>query len=730
MASAQNRQLISVIVPLKIGWEPVYFAPPETEITIGQRVRVDFSGKEYVAAVSAVGVGSDLPESRILGIKAIAEDLAPVSPQEIEFWREIAGYYLCSVGEVYKAAYPALRITQEEIRARMALKKKEAERKAGASKKRRKTAGSGENSAGNGENAAGGGENTAENGGDRYPAPAGQRVPRLSPAQQKAKEEIKAAFAEGKTALLDGVTGSGKTEIYISLAADTLAAGKNVLYLVPEIALSRQLEDRLREYLADALHIFHSGESTVRRALTCEAVRNGTDAYVVLGTRSSLFLPHRNLGLVIVDEEQDTSYKQDSPAPRYNGRDSAALLARIHGAPLLLGTATPSLESLYNCMAGRYRRVVLRERYHGGADADVEIIDTTAEMKKNGMLGSISRKLAAAMQDCFADGGQAIVLRARKSYSTYIQCVKCGEIVRCPHCNVSLSYSRVRNRMLCHHCGYSVAFTGKCIRPGCDGELKLSGTGTEKVEDELQTIFPDRTVARLDADVSSAAEQKRIIRDFEAGRTDILVGTQMVSKGFDFKGLRLVALIQADSILGVDDFRADEKASQLLEQFRGRCGRRGEKGLFIVQTACPAHPLYGSIQSPEQTRSYENLLLGERKEYGFPPYSRVINVILKDRNEARLERNARNLGLELRSTGVFAGDTASHSFVNKPGEINITGPFAPALSKSADEHVRLLRITLPKDRRLVARKEALRQAIAGFRLQNGGTDISVDVDPA
>ncbi len=681
MASAQNRQLISVIVPLKIGWEPVYFAPPETEITIGQRVRVDFSGKEYVAAVSAVGVGSDLPESRILGIKAIAEDLAPVSPQEIEFWREIAGYYLCSVGEVYKAAYPALRITQEEIRARMALKKKEAERKAGASKKRRKTAGSGENSAGsgensagNGENAAGGGENTAENGGDRYPAPAGQRV--------------------------------------------------------PQIALSQQLEDRLREYLADALHIFHSGESTVRRALTCEAVRNGTDAYVVLGTRSSLFLPHRNLGLVIVDEEQDTSYKQDSPAPRYNGRDSAALLARIHGAPLLLGTATPSLESLYNCMAGRYRRVVLRERYHGGADADVEIIDTTAEMKKNGMLGSISRKLAAAMQDCFADGGQAIVLRARKSYSTYIQCVKCGEIVRCPHCNVSLSYSRVRNRMLCHHCGYSVAFTGKCIRPGCDGELKLSGTGTEKVEDELQTIFPDRTVARLDADVSSAAEQKRIIRDFEAGRTDILVGTQMVSKGFDFKGLRLVALIQADSILGVDDFRADEKAAQLLEQFRGRCGRRGDKGLFIVQTACPAHPLYGSIQSPEQTRSYENLLLGERKEYGFPPYSRVINVILKDRNEARLERNARNLGLELRSTGVFAGDTASHSFVNKPGEINITGPFAPALSKSADEHVRLLRITLPKDRRLVARKEALRQAIAGFRLQNGGTDISVDVDPA
>lgn len=760
-----DRQLISVIIPVKLEWEPVYFVPQGQTVDTGQRVNLTFAGKKYVGVVSDAHAKSSLSPTKILEIDSINHSLSKISSNEIEFWRDLAAYYLCTVGEVYKAAYPQLKINKEEILAKIAVK--EAARKA-AKASNTKEIKKGKRSKGKNssfdeakveiarETANGdtlqttwssnglrdGDIDTATKEVQQYTV---ANAPELTEAQEAAKREIEDAFSKGRTVLLDGVTGSGKTEIYISLAMNTLAQSRNVLYLVPEIALSRQLEERLRQYFGDSLLLFHSSETITKRVAVSEAVRNWDNGgsndsnnngnskkggYIVLGTRSSLFLPHRDLGLIIVDEEQDNSYKQDSPAPRYNGRDSAALLAKIHKANLLLGSATPSLESIYNCDYGRYTRVFLSERYHGGKDAVTEIIDTKAERAKRGMIGSISIKLASAISDCLKDGGQAIVLRARKSYSTFLQCKKCGEIVQCPHCNVSLVYSKVKERMICYHCGFSMPYTGKCMKDGCNGELAALGTGTEKIEEELRNLFKDKKIERLDSDIVSPAEQKRIIKEFSKGEIDILVGTQMVSKGFDFKNLNLVALIQADGLMGVADFRADEKALQLLEQFRGRCGRRDKSGRFIIQTACPDHPIYRSLSTAAERNSYENGLMEERKEFAFPPFSRVININIKDKDERRIERMSTNLGLVLRGEGAFDGETASHGVICRNGQINITGPITPAVSKISDEHIRTIRVTLPKDRHLVQRKAALKTIVLKFGESNSYSDhLNIDVDP-
>lgn len=714
-----ERQLISVIIPVKLEWEPVYFVPAGQTVYDGDRVNLRFASRDYVGVVSDAHAKSALEPSKILEIESINYSLSKISPREIEFWRELAAYYLCTVGEVYKAAYPQLKINKEELLARNAAKKAEKKVKKATAKK------SGEKDKGE---AASIDPATKDVFANTF-----ANMPELNVAQRTAKLGIEDAFSKGSTVLLDGVTGSGKTEIYISLAMDTLSKGRNVLYLVPEIALSRQLEERLRQYFGDSLLIFHSSETITKRVAVSEAVRNWNNehsGYIVLGTRSSLFLPHRDLGLIIVDEEQENSYKQDSPAPRYNGRDSAALLAKIHNSNLLLGSATPSLESIFNCNYGRYTRICLSERYHGGKDAVTEIIDTKAERAKRGMIGSISIKLASAISDCLNDGGQAIVLRARKSYSTFLQCKKCGEIVQCPHCNVSLVYSKVKERMICYHCGFSIPYTGKCLKDGCNGDLATLGAGTEKIEEELGNLFKDKRIERLDSDIVSPAEQKRIIKEFSKGEIDILVGTQMVSKGFDFKNLNLVALIQADGLMGVADFRADEKALQLLEQFRGRCGRRDKPGLFIIQTACPEHPIYRSLATAAERSSYENGLMEERKEFAFPPFSRVINVNIKDKDERRIERMSTNLGLVLRGEGAFDGETASHGIICQNGKINITGPITPAVSKISEEHLRTIRITLPKDRRLVQRKAALKAIVLKFGESNSYSEhLNIDVDP-
>ena len=515
------------------------------------------------------------------------------------------------------------------------------------------------------------------------------------------------------------MTGSGKTEIYISLALETMKQGRNVLYLVPEISLSRQLEERLEAYFGDSMMSFHSRETAASKRNTAEKIRelkDRKDNYIVLGTRSSLFLPHHNLGLIIVDEEHDTSYKQDSPAPRYNGRDTALILSLIHKSNIILGSATPSLEELYNCNTGRHVQVFLTERFHGSDDSAIEIIDTRAERRKNGMKGNFSRKLIAQIEDTISKGEQVIILRARRSWAPVMQCESCGEIQKCPHCNVAMSLHMGSStqphagRMICHWCGYKAEYTGHCNK--CGGALASFGAGTQKIEEEAATLFPTARIARLDSDtVQNRNFERKTIKEFSEGRIDILIGTQIVTKGFDFSKLSLVAVIAADSLLGVQDFRADEKALQLLQQLRGRCGRRSEKGKFVIQTAQPEHPIYTNL-SNSRPEGFRLDLMQERQDFGYPPYSRIIEIEVKDSFEDRAERMAGKLRRKL-------------------GGLNITGPYKPSVSKVADKHIQMLRISLAKDRNLTRNKKNIRNTILNFEKENRyDGHITLNVDPS
>lgn len=807
-----GRIFIQVILPLRLEWEPFYYQEIELsesagdasglfpvtstgsvterdkeQVRVGDRVRVNFAGKEYVGVVSMADAGKQAEEMRIVDkvkpILGMAEGLEPVTREEIELWRQIAEYYLCTVGEVYKAAYPAQKVEKEVVQARQEALKVEreeknrtkiadkikrleerAEKKAELAAKARKsesrerylaekemlegeigllvrelTSMVGELCRTTG-SVTGYGDSVTYHqdeepiGGSIIETSEGtEKEISLSAAQEEAYSKIKEIFAKGKPALLHGVTGSGKTEIYLKLAQETLVMGKNVLYLVPEIALSRQLEDRISETFPELL-VFHSGETMSRKREVATVLRHAGEpaegkGYVVLGTRSAIFLPHKNLGLVIVDEEHDTSYKQDSPAPRYNGRETAIMMAKIFGANVILGSATPSLESLYNCSVGRYGLVTLNKRFYDAADSDIEIIDTIAERRKNGMIGNFSRKLIEHIGKCLGEQRQVLILRERRAYSPIVQCQECGDIPKCRCCNVSLSLHRRADgseRLVCHYCGRVYEYTGKCHK--CGGELKPLGSGTQKIEEEASKLFPNARIARLDSDTAQSRKYETdTIRKFSNGEIDILIGTRMVAKGFDFSGLSLVAVLQADSILGQEDYRADERGLQLLEQFRGRCGRRGEKGLFVIQTSQPEHPVYQSIDGKLDENGTMARFLGERKLFGYPPYSRVIGVVIKDYNQARVDLLSRDLGEYLR--GALAVKVSFAPGVqNGP---NVIGPYSPAIDKISNQNIRQIRVLLPKDRSLARNKETLAAAVERFEKEKKYSGhIALDVDPA
>lgn len=849
-AAVTGRIFIQVILPLRLEWEPFYYQEIELsesagdasglfpvtstgsvterdkeQVRVGDRVRVNFAGKEYVGVVSMTDAGKQAEEMGIVDkvkpILGMAEGLEPVTKEEIELWRHIAEYYLCTVGEVYKAAYPAQKVEKEVVQARQEALKVEreeknrtkiadkikrleerAEKKAELAAKARKSESRerylAEKEMLEGEigllvreltpmvgelcrttgSVTGYGDSVTYHqdeepiGGSIIETSEGtEKEISLSAAQEEAYSKIKEIFAKGKPALLHGVTGSGKTEIYLKLAQETLERGNNVLYLVPEIALSRQLEDRISETFPEELLVFHSGETMVRKrdvaaalrhcasakdineyvdasqntnakkdsasedtltikSSSCEAIeKTNHHGYVVLGTRSAIFLPHKNLGLVIVDEEHDTSYKQDSPAPRYNGRETAIMMAKIFGANVILGSATPSLESLYNCSVGRYGLVTLNKRFYDAADSDIEIIDTIAERRKNGMIGSFSRKLIGHMGKCLGEHRQVLILRERRAYSPIVQCQECGEIPKCRCCNVSLSLHRRADgseRLVCHYCGRVYEYTGKC--PKCGGNLKPLGSGTQKIEEETANIFPNARIARLDSDTAQSRKYETdTIRKFSNGEIDILIGTRMVAKGFDFSGLSLVAVLQADSILGQEDYRADERGLQLLEQFRGRCGRRGEKGLFVIQTSQPEHPVYQSMEGQLDGNGTMARFLGERKMFGYPPYSRVIGVIVKDYNQARVDLLSRELAEAIRGA-LGARLSFAPGVQNSP---DVIGPYSPAIDKISNQNIRQIRVLLPKDRSLVRNKETLAAAVERFEKEKKYSGhIALDVDPA
>lgn len=742
-----GKKYISVIVPLKLEWEPCYSLPansPAEEVGIGSRVKVNFANRTYSAVVSEINVTPETSPEKIKDILEVESDLERILPEEIRLWRNVADYYLCSIGEVYKAAYPVSKINLEEAHAaslsRIQARKErivesirqkvdrledrlhkkealEAKTKEGTKTKAKyqedlikineeltavkealKAAEANLNA----------NEESTPYCNSLKPA---QDI-LLNEAQSKAYEEIQNAFSQNKPVLLNGITGSGKTEIYIKTALQTLSEGRNVLYLVPEIALSRQLEDRLNEHFGERLLVFHSAATAASRRSTADIIRNG-NGYIVLGTRSSLFLPHHDLGLIIVDEEHDSSYKQDSPAPRYNGRDTALMLSQIHESGIILGSATPSLEELYNCRYGRHTMVELKQRYHGTEDTDIEIIDTKAERRKRGMCGNISRKLIVHITDALEKGGQVMILRSRRSWAPAVQCEECGDIPKCPRCNVSMSLHKNggSGRMVCHYCGQTLPFTGTCGK--CGGPLKSLGSGTQKIEEEIAALFPQARVARLDSDTAQDKKyETQTIREFGKGEIDILVGTQMLTKGFDFAGLSLVAVIAADAFLGIQDFRADEKALQMLEQFRGRCGRRGEKGLFVIQTSQPEHPVYKMIGS-QQRAVLDDGFMQERKDFNFPPFTRIIEITIRDRFEDRAVRMASALSQTL------------------AGSFDITGPYAPAIDKVADEHIRIIRLSMKKDRSLSANKKSVLRIVQSFeKSRRYDGHININVDPS
>ena len=740
-----NLKYLKVILPLKLDWEPCYSVLPGTEggvPSVGTRVSVRFAGRKYVGVVSESDVTPDIELTKIQRIIRVEDGISPVTEVEMRLWRFVSDYYLCPVGEVYKAAYPSLKNDGEMIRSRERLRAEERLRRMNAAlaAKRERLEAAVERRRAMYEKAVRPETREkylealtkAENELNALPleivAQDDSRsytrlpLPSLSLAQQTCLEQIRGFFSKKSPVLLDGVTGSGKTEVYISLAANVLDSGGSILYMIPEIAVSKQLGNRLKEVFGNQLALFHSGMSASARSLAVEKVRMGN--CIVLGTRSSVFLPFMDLGLVIVDEEHDNSYKQETPAPRYSGRDTAMMLARFHGADLLLGTATPSLESLYNCRTGRLAKVMLRERYFGDDRTVVEIVNTAEERRKRGMKGSFSYKLIDRMKEALKGGGQILLLRSRKSYSPAVQCSRCGKIPRCPHCDVSLSWHRDEGRLKCHYCGWNQPFNAVC--PDCGGHLEPLGAGTQRVVEEVSMLFPDARVARIDGDmISGSAGEEAVIRDFSQGLIDILVGTQIVTKGFDFARLSLVAVLQADSLLGFQDFRADEKALQILEQFRGRVGRRGQRGLFLIQTATPEHPVYKYVASEQRSDDLAETILAERFAFGYPPFSRIIQITLRDSDEGSATSLAAALARAIRSEFGISGLVR-----NQADQVSVLGPYAPAVDKVSNLYIRLIRVSIMKNQTLMDNKRRLASLVSDFGKENRcSAQLSLDVDP-
>ena len=471
----------------------------------------------------------------------------------------------------------------------------------------------------------------------------------LNPAQQAAYDAILSHFREKNVCLLHGVTSSGKTEIYIHLIRQAIENGQQVLYLLPEIALTTQITERLKRVFGGRIGIYHSKFPDAERVEIWQKQLRPEGHYdIILGVRSSVFLPFHNLGLIIVDEEHETTYKQQDPAPRYHARDTAIMLASIYGAKVLLGTATPSIDSYHNALAGKYGLVALNERYKDIRLPEIRIVDIKELARKKMMNGPFSPELLAAVRQALERHEQVILFQNRRGFAPMIECKVCGWVPKCKNCDVSLTYHKGLNQLTCHYCGYTYAVPRSC--PACGSvELVNRGFGTEKIEDNIREIFPDAKVARMDLDTTrSRSAYERIIADFEAGKTHILIGTQMVSKGLDFDHVSVVGILNADNMLNYPDFRAHERAFQLMAQVAGRAGRRDKRGLVILQTKSPDLPVIHQVVTNDYKQMYEDQTV-ERKLFHYPPFCRFIYVYLKHRKEDVVTQAADTLAAWLRT---------------------------------------------------------------------------------
>lgn len=494
----------------------------------------------------------------------------------------------------------------------------------------------------------------------------------LSPAQERAYGEIHEAFKTKEVCLLHGVTSSGKTEIYVRLIREVLRLGRQVLYLLPEIAITTQITERLAKLFGDRLLVYHSKFSDNERVEVWNKLLHSDEPMLVLGVRSSLFLPFKDLGLIIVDEEHENTYKQQDPAPRYHARNAAIVLAGMHGGKTLLGSATPSIDSYFNATIGKYGLVELSTRYGDCRMPEILPVDVKELRRKKIMKDTLfSPLLVEKMREALSRGEQTILFQNRRGFAPMIECRECGWVPRCVNCDVSLTYHKAHNQLVCHYCGYTYRLPQVC--PECKGtEFKMQGFGTEKVEEEIAGLFPAAKVERLDFDTArTRTAYERILSDFEKGKTQILIGTQMLSKGLDFGNVSVVGILSADSLMNFPDFRAHERAFQLMVQVSGRAGRRDKQGTVILQTTQPEHPLIRMVQRFAY-KEMVSLQLSERSMFRYPPYYRLIVLVLRSRNEAALQEMSTLYAEKLRA---------------RLGE-RVLGPVTPPITRVQTLHIK------------------------------------------
>ena len=543
-----------------------------------------------------------------------------------------------------------------------------------------------------------------------------ERIQPLSPAQQAAENSIQEQFNEKNVVLLHGVTSSGKTEIYIHLIKKAIDEGKQVLYLLPEIALTVQMTRRLQNVFGSRLGIYHSKYSDAERVEIWKKLLSNEPYDVILGARSAVFLPFTRLGLVIVDEEHETSFKQQDPAPRYHARSTTIMLARMYeGAKVLLGTATPSMESYHNACTGKYGYVQLTTRYKDVAMPEIRVVDTKDLYHRKMMRGAFSPDLLEAMRTALSNKKQVLLFQNRRGFAPMVECKVCGWVPKCKNCDVSLTYHRSMNLLTCHYCGYTYPVPKQC--PNCEStELLGRGYGTEKIEDRVRELFPEARIARMDLDTTrSAGAYGRIIDDFSCGRTDILIGTQMITKGLDFSGVTVVGILNADTMLNYPDFRAYEQAFQMLSQVSGRAGRRDERGLVILQTKSADLPVIQQVVTGD-FQTFARDLLEERSMFRYPPFYHLVYVYLRHRNEQLIDSAAIEMASRLRQ--AFAD--------------RVLGPDKPAVARVKTESIRKIVIKLEQGINLPLARQCMAEARTQLLQDKRYAAMTVffDVDPS
>ena len=722
---------VNVILPLPLEGEFTYSVPDDlqAQVAVGVRVVVPLGkSKTYVALVTAVL--DSMPEpllasgqaDKVRPLHQVADDAPVVLDSQLELWRWIADYYMSPIGEVMKAALPSgmkqedgyVPKTETWVSLAEPFRSEEALHLALDMLRRAPrqrdimltliemmpaadysfTLSRDEllNSSHSTPLAF---RQLQERGIlvtyqrevgrlNRGGEPSPQNIKPLTPPQADAYNRLLVEMMSHRVTLLHGVTSSGKTELYIHLIQRAIDRGEQVLYLLPEIALTVQITTRLQRVFGRRLGIYHSKYSDAERVEIWQKQLSASPYDVILGARSACLLPFQRLGLVIIDEEHENSFKQQDPAPRYHARSTAIMMAHMSDARVVLGTATPSVESYHNAMNGKYGLVELTQRYQGIELPRIEVVDIKDLRRRKMMNGPFSPQLLAALRAAFERGEQAILFQNRRGFAPMIECRECGWVPKCQNCDVSLTLHKNLNMLTCHYCGFTYPVPQKC--PNCEStDLRGRGYGTEKIEDQVQTIFPDIKVARMDLDTTrTRTAYERLISDFSQGKTQLLIGTQMVTKGLDFDRVSLVGILDADAMLNYPDFRSYEHAFMMMAQVAGRAGRKGRQGLVILQTRNPELPVVGQVVANDYAGFYRSLL-AERRDFCYPPYFRLVYVYLKHRHDDLVSTAATELAGRMRQ--VFGK--------------RVLGPDKPAVARVKQLHIRKIVLKVETDVRTV-----------------------------